>query len=516
MLKFFLPNYALLSAAKFRQLNEFDQLCIRRNQYVANIFFILFLANAAAVIGSGFAAEAFQYVILAIFYTAGSAITALNRRGIAIQVSPYIAVAMFSAMNFALNSLIDSGGTIETSTTVGFAAIFLLFPSFRPLAVYLTLSLVINIALQAQLDIAGADIAFASIPLVIGGIAMLIVGILAERMVKNLIGRNAEAEAEKAKTQTLLEEVRQSIADLSSFKQELQANITETDQATETITLGFQEVSRGVQQQAHSVSDMLAMIQQSNQSIRDVTERSRHMRTSSAETVEMTAQGNAKIANASTQMDEVSSIVNRMNTTMEELEQQNEEIGAILSTISDIANQTNLLALNAAIEAARAGEHGRGFAVVSSEVRKLAENSGQSALQIGEILASLHAKTQQLAEQFELVKSSLQDSSQSVHVSEEMLVQIAANAERAASQASEVESNNQLIHRSSEDIVTELHAIAGITEKSNSSTQQIMASVTQQKAMVAQITDSFNRLDALINSLEKLAFQEKSDPSAAA
>jgi methyl-accepting chemotaxis protein len=78
-----------------------------------------------------------------------------------------------------------------------------------------------------------------------------------------------------------------------------------------------------------------------------------------------------------------------ISTQLTDLNQQTDQVREILSIISDIAEQTNLLALNAAIEAARAGEHGRGFAVVSDEIRKLAERTQQSITDIDVTISSV-------------------------------------------------------------------------------------------------------------------------------
>ena len=85
----------------------------------------------------------------------------------------------------------------------------------------------------------------------------------------------------------------------------------------------------------------------------------------------------------------VTEYLQRSFATYSELAAESAMIGGIVENIQSITRQTNLLALNAAVEAARAGSSGRGFAVIATEIRSLAERSHASSEQIGQIATRL-------------------------------------------------------------------------------------------------------------------------------
>jgi methyl-accepting chemotaxis protein len=151
-------------------------------------------------------------------------------------------------------------------------------------------------------------------------------------------------------------------------------------------------VSQGAQQQAEDAEKGSKMTTELATRFQNVLQAIDTMQNRINILQELTGQGNLSLEKTIESGNSTKEEINQVFETIELLKDSLSQINTITAVITDIASQTNLLSLNAQIEAARAGEAGRGFSVVSSEIRKLSDQSYNSASEIGKILDNLKEK----------------------------------------------------------------------------------------------------------------------------
>lgn len=308
---------------------------------------------------------------------------------------------------------------------------------------------------------------------------------------------------------TLIKKVEVNAEEVASSAEELTANADQTSLATEQVAIAIQEVASSADTQTTNANKNAESLNELSKAILHVAEISSTVTDLSQHATIQADEGGKAVQDTKEQMNSIHQSVSESNTKIQTLHNRSQQITSILDVITGIADQTNLLALNAAIEAARAGEHGKGFAVVADEVRKLAEQSQQSAKQIFELVHGIQADTEQSVHIMAQVTNDVQSG---LRVSDEAI----AKFQVIMTSMREITPQMQEVSSASEQMSASVQEVAAITEdlafsaKGNAATsEEVAASTEEQLASMEEINASAQSLSHMADELKSLINQFK-------
>ncbi|TXC85874.1 methyl-accepting chemotaxis protein [Metabacillus litoralis] len=302
----------------------------------------------------------------------------------------------------------------------------------------------------------------------------------------------------------LILQVMENSEQVASTSQQLSLSADQTKKATEQIEFVIKEVASGAETQVnraseanHAVSEISKGMEQAASSILAVSD----LTVSTNNNAHM---GQEVVSQTISRMNELENKVKHASAVIDNVGELSKEIGQIVSLITGVADQTNLLALNAAIEAARAGEHGRGFAVVADEVRKLSEQTGQSAEKIKHLIQDMQIEVEKAVESMTDGMNAVDNGMIMVRKTGDSFEEIVHMITEVSSQSQEVSAIVEEVNASTQSMVTLIEGIANISVQSAGNSDSAIVSVVQQNATMNGITTSSEELSTKASELQEL------------
>lgn len=271
---------------------------------------------------------------------------------------------------------------------------------------------------------------------------------------------------------------------------------------TKEIEASIQDVTSGTVEQANDLVSINNALDSFSEAIEGFIENLSHLNTNSNQI--------SKSANVSNEkMDKLSVTFNYIEETFKQLIERIDLLGDNISKVNDIttlidniSEQTNLLALNAAIEAARAGEAGKGFAVVAEEIRKLAEQSKESAGHISELVGEVSSETSDIVNVSGDVSKKLNHSLDVIGDSMRSFNEIVTLIEEVVPRINNLADTSRQIGEEKSSIVEMVENASAIAEEVSASAQEITTVLKSISVGSEDVGNRSNELNGLTNTLK--------------
>ncbi len=344
---------------------------------------------------------------------------------------------------------------------------------------------------------------------VFGALALLFLALIAAVFLADARKRAAESEAENKRNQEAILRLLNEMGDLADGDLTIRAKVTEditgaiadsmnyTIDELRTLVTGVNNASTQVSaksQQAQAVSvQLLDAAEKQSKEIRDTTQdvlvvaETLTKVSSNAEESSQVAmrslaaadKGRLAVQNSISGMNDIRDQIQETSKRIKRLGESSQEIGEIVELISDITEQTNVLALNAAIQAASAGEAGRGFSVVAEEVQRLAERSGEATKQIGAIVKTIQADTQDAVAAMEKSTTGVVEGAKLSDAAGQALSEIDSVTKNLASLIQKISTDTQTQAASANKVARNMQDILEINRQTTVGTQQTASSIKE-------------------------------------
>ncbi len=302
---------------------------------------------------------------------------------------------------------------------------------------------------------------------------------------------------------SLVGSIQDTASDVVASSEQLTASSEQTSRATEQINEAIEQFSGGSDLQNAHISQSAQQLSEVAGFLNQVQQHSGSLLSLSQTSTQMADNGDQLVRRTVSQIEQIDHAVNEAYGVVNGLSHKSSQISDILKTINTIAEQTNLLSLNAAIEAARAGEAGKGFSVVAGEVKKLAEQSHQSAGHIEGLLQNIISEINESIATFDQIHQSVKEGLSGAQQSADQFQQLKSNAHHISSSLQEINTLISDVSSNADDVAQSVAEVNGIAVKNAGNMHDIAASAEEQLASMEEISSSAQSLSKLAEDLQK-------------